>query len=150
MRVSSVFIRFLVRWHHAHCTCPIYSTALVNRFCINSIRASKCSIGLARIYTSSKETQKVYRLVLESKLLHNTNKEIYFTNAFKWSSSHGFILSCRIFAVVNLVSGWMEIWIKADRSVVAHTPMSRWPRKRTLLSKHSNVGHLFKADHIYT
>lgn len=48
--------------------CLIISTAPANRSCTSLTPASKFSIGVAKIFISSKATPKVLRLVLESKL----------------------------------------------------------------------------------
>lgn len=63
----TILHRCLVRSRPARCTCRTISTAPANRCCTNLIHTSRCSIGAARICTSSRATRKAWRSVPESK-----------------------------------------------------------------------------------
>lgn len=59
--------RYLVHWHRVHYMYRSYFTEPVNHCCLNLIRISKYSTGLARICTLSKAIRKVCQLAPASK-----------------------------------------------------------------------------------
>lgn len=131
--------------------CQITFMVPANHSYTNSIPALRYSIGLVKIYTSSKAMLKVCQLVLESKYPLGAILLLLF---YFFCSLIYEILMIFFFVaisiVVVLVCGLMVIWIKDVLNPAVHMAMNHWRLKKILLLKHSNAGHLFKTTIMIT
>ena len=114
----------------ARCTYPIISTARVNRFYTSSTPTSKFSIGVARIFTLSREIRRVWRSARESKFAKNSDNFEFLTNFF--------------ISAANLDCGLTATWTKVDRRAVARIQTKHWRRKKISSSRRSSVGRSSK------